>query len=208
MRKILFALVAIIFISACLGTPENYKIKFAGVDVNFRADLNKAEKVLLEPGTGAVKETMFTNPVNLVRVAFVPDDANNGFYSVAGFEIQYKTVLAYKQFIFTDKAISQSEGGLQCVYFEKLLVGAMGTQRRICFETVILNSTDEAIAMANETAPMILMEAGADETKVSINGNLIRIMGKDMSQTNRKYTDLDLAADKFLLVLMNESIAR
>ena len=98
MRKILIALAAIVFISACLGTPENYKIKFAGMDVNFRADLNKAEKVLLEPGTGAVKETMFTNPVNLVRVAFVPDDANNGFYSVAGFEIQYKTVLAYKQF--------------------------------------------------------------------------------------------------------------
>ena len=207
MQKILLALVGIIFISACLGAPEVYKIKFAGMDVNFRADLNKAEKISLEPGTGAVKEIMFTNPVNLVRLAFVPDENNTGFYSVAGFEIQYKTVLAYKQYIFTDKAITQTEDGLQCVYFEKQ-TGVIATQRKICFETVVLNSTDEAAAMANETAPVILMEASAESTKVSVDGSLIRIMGKDMSQTNRKYTDLDLAADKFLLALLNESIRR
>lgn len=230
MRKIFIALAAIVFISACLGAPENYKIKFAGMDVNFRADLNKAEKVLLEPGTESIRQVFFENPVSIVRIAFSPkkgfspvcndeacspekitiesDEKNLGYYGVAGFEIQYKTVLAYKQFIFTDKAIVQDEGGLQCVYFEKLLTGGIGTQRRICFETVILNSTDEAVAMANETAPVILMEASAETTKVSVENNLVRIMGKDMSQTNRKYTDLDLAADKFLLVLLNESIKK
>ena len=206
MRKI-FLLAAIVLVAGCISGQALYHIDFAGNQVNFRADLRQAEKVLLEPDSQAVREVMFENPVSLVRLAFVPDDANNGFYSVAGFELQYKTVLAYKQYIFTDKAISQTEDGVPCVYFEKQ-TGVVATQRRICLEIVFLNTTEEAVAMANETAPVVVMEAGAPETKVSVDGSLIRIMGKDMSQTDRKYTDLDLAADKFLLVLLNESIAR
>ncbi len=204
MRKI-FLLAAVILISACISGGAVYSIKFAGTDVNFRADLTKAEKVLLEPGPEEVRKVFFENPVELVRIAFVPSEENNGFYSVAGFELQYKTVLAYKQFIFTDNAIFQKELGKDCVYFEKRFSGAVATQRRICFEVLILNETSEAFSLANESAPIILMEAGAEGTKVSVENNVVRIMGKDMSQNNRKYTDLDLAADKFLLVLLNES---
>lgn len=208
MQKIFIALIAVIFISACLGNPEVYKIKFAGMDVNFRADLTKAEKISLEPGSDAVRQVMFEAPVETVRFAFVDGEGNAGYYGVTGFELQYKTILAYKQYIFTDKAIPQTEDGKECVYFEKLLTGGIGTQRRICFETVVLNSTDDAAGMANESAPIILMDAGAPETKVSVEGSIVKIMGKDMSQENRKYTDLDLAADKFLLVLLKESVSK
>ncbi len=206
MRKIiLLLLVAVIFSAGCITGKAVYSIKFAGTDVNFRADLTQAEKISLEPGPEAVRQTFFKNPVESVRIAFVGDDENSGFYGVAGFELQYKTVLAYKQFIFTDKAIAQTEDGAQCIYFEKVFVGGIGTQRRICFGSIVLNSTEEAFALANESAPIILMEAGTEETKVSVENNVVRIMGKDMTQQGRKYTDLDLAADKFLLVLLNES---
>ena len=55
---------------------------------------------------------------------------------------------------------------------------------------------------------VLLMEAGADETKVSIDKNVVRMMGKDMTENERRYTDLDLAVDKFLRVLLNESVKR
>ena len=202
------ALMAVVLISACLGAPEVYKIKFAGLDVNFRADLNNAEKVSLEPGAEAVRQIMFENPVSIVRIAFAPNDDFNGFYRVAGFELATKTILAYKQFIFTDKSFSQQEGDVSCVIFEKSFSGGVAAQRKICFETVSLNSTEEAFAMANETAPILLMEAGANETKVLVDRNVVRMTGKDMTESGRKYTDLDLAVDKFLLVLLNESAKR
>ncbi len=205
MRKIFPALIAVIFVAACLGQAEVYKLKFAGMDINFRADLKKAQDIPLEPDPEAVRNLMFGNPVSDVKVAFVADDKNAGYYGVTGFELQYKTVIAYKQFIFTDKSIVQEESGKQCVYFEKVLVGGIGTQRKICFETVVLNNTAEADSLATENSPILLMEAEAEETKVSVDKNVVRIMGKDMSQNSRKYTDLDLAADKFLLVLLNES---
>jgi hypothetical protein len=37
---------------------------------------------------------------------------------------------------------------------------------------------------------------------VTVKDNLITVEGKDLSEVNRNYNDLDLAVDKMLLVLM------
>lgn len=206
MRKI-FALLAVVVIAGCISGEAVHKLNFADMEISFRADLRQAEKISLEPGPEAIRQVMFENPVTLVRLAFVPDEQNTGFYGVTGYELIAKTGLAYKQYIFTDESFYLAEGSNSCIIFEKTTAG-ITTQRKICFETLLLNETSEAFAFANETAPVILMEAGASETKVSVDGNVVSIMGKDMSQQGRAYTDLDLAADKFLLVLLTESVKR
>ena len=50
--------------------------------------------------------------------------------------------------------------------------------------------------------PVIFLTA-SDETSVTLKDNIIYIKGKDFSEVDRKYTDLDLATGKFLMVLMN-----
>jgi hypothetical protein len=46
------------------------------------------------------------------------------------------------------------------------------------------------------------MRAGAERTAVTVDGNVVIVEGKDMTEEGRAYTDLDLAADKLLLSLL------
>jgi hypothetical protein len=71
-----------------------------------------------------------------------------------------------------------------------------------CFKSLPINSTDELVSTDVEPAILLLGPSRANQTGVTVKGNLIILEGKDFSQVNRNYNDLDLVVDKMLLVLM------
>jgi hypothetical protein len=71
-----------------------------------------------------------------------------------------------------------------------------------CFKSLPINSTDELIPTDVEPVILLLGPSRTNQTGVTVKGNLITLEGKDFSQVNRNYNDLDLAVDKMLLVLM------
>lgn len=66
-------------------------------------------------------------------------------------------------------------------------------------DSLPINSTSELLATREE--PIILLSV-SNQTAVTVKGNLIVCEGKDLTEVGRDYTDLDLAVDKLLLVLM------
>jgi len=164
----------VILISACVAQSTPYQAEIGGQKVTFRANLDRAKGVPLAPDSDALKGLLLSPVVDRIVVAYVPENASNGFYTVTGYEISYKMVL------------------LQRMYY--------GEAPKI--EGMALNTTDEAYRLTGATSPVILMKAGADRTAVTVDGNVVLLEGKDMTEKGRDYTDLDLAADKMLLELL------
>ena len=69
-------------------------------------------------------------------------------------------------------------------------------------ESLPVNSTSELLATKEE--PIILLSV-SNRTAVTVKDNLIVCEGKDLAEIGRDYTDLDLAVDKLLLVLMKDN---
>jgi len=163
-----------VLVSACVGQSNPYQTEIGGQKVTFRANLDRAKDVSLSPD-GALLNGLLLDPnVRKITIAYVPDNATNGFYTVTGYELSYKIVL------------------IQAFYY--------GDSPKI--EGVALNTTEEAYKLASPIYPVILMLAGADRTAVTVDGNVVLVEGKDMTENGRDYTDLDLAADRLLLELL------
>jgi hypothetical protein len=176
-KNLMFAasiIMAVLLVSTCIGQSNPYQMEVGSKKVTFRADLDKAKDVPLSPDSSALQNLLADPNVRSITLAYVPDNSTNGFYTVTGFELSYKIVL-----------------------IEGLYNGGPPE-----IKSVALNSTDEAYSMSTAVEPVILMKAGADKTGVTIDGNVVLVEGKDMTENGRAYTDLDLAADKLLLSLM------
>ncbi|MFQ6010130.1 MAG: hypothetical protein ACE5J7_03375 [Candidatus Aenigmatarchaeota archaeon] len=171
-------LILAVLVSGCV-TQNPYKAKIGGKEVDFRADLNEARKVPVYPSEFALKELLLHEGIERVRIAFIPNEQENPFYAVDGFEISFKLTTIY------------------IVYF--------GYQ--IPIESLEVNTTSEAFANATYSEPVILIlgpATGANQTAVTVANNTVVVEGHDLSEIDRKYTDLDLAVDKMLLVLIGE----
>lgn len=173
MKKIYLLIIVTTLMSGCIAQTNPYQMEYAGEKVNFRANLNEAAKVLVEPSEKDLQFLLLSPYVNQINIAFVPSDENK-FYSVAGYEITYKLM--------------------------KIRAANLGQKTQI--QSLILNKSEDAQRLASKENPIILMEGGVNETKVLRAGSVIYVRGKDMTEKNRDYTDLDLAADKLLLALM------
>lgn len=197
---VLLAVVAIVIISGCVQQLKPDQMVFAGEVRNFRADLTEAAKVPVYPAEELLKP-IFLGQIEEIKISYIPSE-NNGFYLVSGFELTNKLVLFYRYYY-------QGEGGFyivndtvknraNCLLFEE-------TEKQICIESVPVQSIEEVQNREDEITLLLLgPEAGANRTAVNIEGRTIVLEGKDFSEDNRKYTDLDLAVDKLLLVLMKE----
>ncbi len=172
--KFFIIILIITLISGCVSQTNPYQMEYAGEKINFRANLNEAAKILIEPSEMSAQVLLLSPYVNKINIAFVPSDSLNKFYTVTGYELSYKLQL------------------IRMANFEQA----------IQIQSLVLNKTEDAKKLAARENPIIVMEAGANETKVQQDGYMIHVRGKDMTENNRDYTDLDLAADKLLLVLM------
>ncbi|MEM5814658.1 MAG: hypothetical protein QXD77_02480 [Candidatus Aenigmatarchaeota archaeon] len=173
MIKFAAACVLVLLVSACVAQSNPYQMEFAGSKLSFRSNLDRAKDVMLSDGEAA-KALLLDPGIPTIILAYVPDNATNGFYTVAGYELSYKLTLAHQAYFGSAPDI----------------------------KGVALNTTEEAYAMATIDVPVILMKAGSDRTAVTVDGDVIIVEGKDMTENGRDYTDLDLAADRLLLEIL------
>jgi hypothetical protein len=165
--------------SLCLEEPYNpYQKEFGGFKINFRADLTEAEKISVYPDEDTLRNVILNDMVEGIGIAYVPNETENSFYLAASFELAYKLTIINRY------------------YFNKVKF----------IDSISLNSTSDALDMARSERPVILLlgPSRTNVTAVTVRDYLITAEGGSFTETDRKYTDLDLTVDKILLVLMRE----
>lgn len=174
--------------------PQNpYQLSFANETLNFRANLEKAARISVIPDEQSIRNAILSENTSRIKISYVPGE-QNPFYAAASFEIAYKLVIIFKHYYGINGYLYAGENGESCIFFEE-------TGKNVCILSEPVLSADDVSAGDAERAIFL---TDANETSVSLNNSIIYIKGKDFSEKDRKYTDLDLAADKFLLTLMGK----
>ncbi len=168
-------LILIVFVSACISNP--YQRTYKGVTFNFRANLNEAEKVMVYPNEQAVKDLLLSRYVNKIVITYIDNPEENGFYAVDGFEFSYKMTIINRALFGEPKNI----------------------------EAYNVSSIEEARNISDNLVPVVMFlgPSLANKTAVTVDGSVIFVEGKEL-YNDRSYTDLDLATDKLILVLIGE----
>lgn len=198
MRKGSVALVVIFIFIAMAGctTQEKHAFIFKGVELHFRGDLNKAAKIPVYPDESLIPEMVLSEKIEKITIA-IPNVTKAGYYAVAGYEIAYKLTFIYNSIYspFSNPEVSE-EKNYTCLYYKDF-------EKKICIGRIIFNKYENLKGESNETVIILLGEGLANATEITLKPekHVILIKGKSFSQENRKYTDLDLAVDRFLLVL-------
>jgi hypothetical protein len=195
MKKILIVLFLVILISGCTQNP--YQKEFAGQVFNFRANLFEAEKVKVFPNESSVKQLLLDENLGIVTIAMPNVERKAGFYAVAGYEIAYKLTSIYKTIYqgFGDVHAFITKDNYTCLYFDD-------TKKTICIGKKLFDNLNETSPREKEVVIVLLGEGFVEDTRIEVEGNRIIVQGKSFSEEKRTYTDLDLAADKLLLILM------
>ncbi len=178
MKKLAVAIMiaSIVLVSGCVRTQSPYEREFAGNTIHFRANLDDAANVSVLPNDAYLIEALLSPSVQRIGVAFVPNETENGFYAADSFELAYKLVVAQKAYY----------------------------NRTILVDSIPVNSTSEAFKMSSAEYPVIML-LGPSQTNVTgvfVQGSFITVEGASLDETDRDYTDLDLATDKLLMVIM------
>ncbi|MFH1229822.1 MAG: hypothetical protein V1678_05380 [Candidatus Aenigmatarchaeota archaeon] len=179
MKKLLILMLATVLIAGCVGEPYSpYRREFAGVKLNFRADLDEAAKVKVYPNETALRNVILNNNVQEIGVAYIPKDNENAFYLAASYELAYKLTIINRYYFNATKPIT----------------------------SIPVNSSMEALAMATNQMPIIMLvgESKTNSTLVNVVGYFVTVQGASFEEVNRTYNDLDLATDKLLLVMMKQ----
>lgn len=167
----------VVAISGCIADP--YKARIGDRDVQFRSDLNEARRISIYPDESAARSLLLDPQKLTVGVVYVSNNYSiNGYYFADAWEFEFK--------------------------FTKIIKERIGVAKNL----VTLNITDiselETVKEENELDAIVFLEAFSNETSVRIDGDIVYVRGKDMSQQpRRKYTDLDLAVDRLLLALLS-----
>lgn len=170
-----------------------YQLSFANETLNFRANLDKAAKVSVIPDEQSIRNAILSGNVSRIKISYVPGE-QNPFYAAASFEVAYKLVIILKHYYGVNGYLYEGEQKENCFFFEE-------TGKNICIISEPVPSEED---IKYGDAERVIFLTDANETSVTLKDNIVFIKGKDFSEKDRKYTDLDLAADRFLLVLMGK----
>ena len=177
------------------GLVDSYTLYYDGDYRHFRGDLLEASKIEIIPNEDAIRQILLNPEVFKIHIAYIPDDAENAFYLASSFEITSKLSLAYMHYFTGDVSTFEDTDGSSCLLFY------YDRQTR-CFNSLPINSTDELVPTPIEPVILLLGPSHTNKTQVAVEDNLITIEGSDFTEIGRKYTDLDLAVDKMLLVIL------
>jgi len=180
MKKLILTMILIISIAGCVEKPSNpYQKDFAGLTLNFRANLDEAEKVPVYPNETYLRSVLLNNDVEEIEIAYIPNETENSFYLAASYELAYKLTVINKYYFKKTKPIN----------------------------SIAINSSFEVLSTASRKTPVIMLVSPSysNSTLVNVAGYFITAQGKSFEEVNRTYTDLDLSVDKILLVLMKEA---
>lgn len=174
---------------------SNYQKYYAGDVRNFRGDLTIAKDVPVYPEQRSIRDILLNPEVYRIQIAFFPNDTENSFYFASSFEITNKLGIIFRNILGSEVSILNTDDGSSCMIFYP-------NKQIRCFKSVPINSTDELFPTSVEPAILLLGPSKANKTAVTVENYLIIAEGQDFEETDRKYTDLDLAVDKIILVLM------
>jgi len=182
MKKIILLMILIIFISGCIETYNPFQKEFAGIKLNFRANLDEARNVPVYPNETSLRNVILNENVEEIAIAYIPqgnESIENSFYFADSFELAYKLTIINKYYFNRAKPI----------------------------KSVPVNSILEAFSLSSSLKPVIMLVGPphSNSTMVNVTSYFIEVHGKSFEEVNRTYTDLDLATDKLLLVLMEIS---
>ncbi len=174
---------------------DPYSLYYEGDERHFRANLFEANKTHVYPNENAIKNVLLNPEVFKIYIAYFPNETENANYLASSFEITIKLGIVYRHFYKGETGTFKDEDGSSCMLFFE-------DEQIRCFKSLPINSTHELVPTPIEPVILLLGPSHANQTAVTVNNNLIIIEGKDFSQIDRNYNDLDLAVDKMLLVLM------
>ena len=161
------------------NSPESQHLfNFSGYRLYSRSPMEEAVKTPVYPNEQALKDIFYNKSVYRIRLAFIPNESINGYYGVVSYGLAVKMPI-----------IIQNKTG-----------------KSVIIESFPVNSTEEAKSYSSPRGPIILMLPPwqSNRTAVTIDGYLILLEGSSFDETNRDYFDLDLAADKLILTLMEQ----
>jgi len=182
MKKLILMTILIVLIAGCTSSDPYHK-SFAGLNLEFRANLDEAENVTVYPNETILKNILLSDDVKEIGIAYIPNDTENSFYYADSYELAYKLTIINRY------------------YFNKTKI----------IDSLPLNFSSNAFDKASSQRPVILLLGQSQTNITSIEvyptSYVIILKGKSFQEAelNRTYTDLDLATDKLLLVLMKES---
>jgi hypothetical protein len=192
----LVAIAAIILLNSTGVANDPYTMTYGGEARHFRANLFEANKTLVYPADVAIKQVLINPEVYKIQIAYIPNATENAYYLAATYEITNKLGLVYRQQISEVPQILKDSDGSSCLLFFE-------TKKTVCFRSVPINSTDELVPTTVEPVILMLGPSQTNQTAVTVYSNFITLEGASFNETYRVYTDLDLAVDKMLLVLMS-----
>lgn len=190
------AIVLIAYFSGMTQVSEDpYSLYYDGEKRLFRGNLIEANKTPVYPSEEAISNIILNPEVYKIQIAYIPNSTENAFYLTASYELTMKLGLIYRHYFTSQPQVFKDIDNSTCMLFYEDM------QTR-CFKSVAINSTDELVPTPVEPVILLLGPSQEDQTSVRVENNLIILSGASIDESNRTYTDLDLAADKMLLVLM------
>ena len=166
------------FFSVEKNPESQHLFNFSGYPMYSRAPMEEAVKTTIYPDEQTLKDIFYNDSVYRVRLAFIPNESINGYYGVVSYGLAVKMPIIIKN----------------------------KTGKSIIIESFPVNSTEEAKSYSSSRGPIILMLPPwqSNRTAVTVDGYLILLEGKSFDETDGDYFDLDLAADKLVLTLMEQ----
>ncbi len=179
---------------------EIHEMRYGNLLLHFRADLRKAANVPVIPSETVVRKMLLSENLHKVTIALPDVKFHAGYYGAAAFELSFKLTVIYNSLysMFSHPKVFEKENAT-CLYYADSL-------KEICIGKIIFSNIRELKAKKGEVIIALLGGGYANTTSVRAfpEKNLILVEGRSVNETGRGYTDLDLAVDKLLLVLIGK----
>ena len=155
-----------------------HTVYFEGHELHLRGTISEAEQIEVYPDEESLKSIFFNENLEKIHIVIISNESVNGYYGVVSYGLAYKLPI-----------ILEEKTGI------KPEIKAQG-----------VNSTTDAVLLASPTEPVIMLlhPSMSDKTAVTVDGNTIFLEGKSFEFVDNDYFDLDLAAGKLMLTLMED----
>lgn len=153
-------------------------VLFEEYRMQFRAPINQSELIQVYPNEQALQDIFLSKDLETVQIVIISNETVNG------------------QYILVSHALA--------VDIPLILEKKIGTKPEVKAQGV--NSTEDAFILASSTEPVIMLlhPSMSNRTAITIEENVIFLEGESFELVENDYFDLDRAAGKLMLTLMEE----
>ena len=159
-----------------ITTSEDHLVFFEEYRMYFRAPIEQSETIQLYPDEESIRELFYKKHLETVQIAILDNVSDTGNYILVSHSLAVDIPLILEKKIgFTPE------------------IKAVG-----------VSSIEEAKQIASQTKPLIMLLSPSNKTFVTLDENIVLLEGESFEFKNNDYLDLDLAAGKLMLTLMED----